>query len=455
MRIDKTLQEVKDILLPQGFTIEGSSILRDGISLFSIYEYYPFCVIYNEYGERPQDYISWFYGNDTNLNISLQDLGLLPYKGLLVTKNRLLTPEGYRKYLLECNGKSEKAQKSWAYKVLRKKNFFVTTHDGQFLPKCLCVETYLNGEKTWLLRETFYLSVSSWGRFNGGYWTLDRMYEINGEYLPLSYIISRFNECDECGYIHVDSTCPRCARRYEIKSYSERAEHTLPFKDDGEASPVYLGIELEYENCTSKAKDVYIALHNHVIVKRDGSLSSGFEIVTAPATIASHKREFKGFYDKVTGLEALSNCGMHVHVDKRSMGEMQIGKMLAFIYKKENIPSIEALAGRSFSSNRFCKASSERTLTDGLYGNLDGVSRDSAGKYEALNTSPKNTIEVRIFAPPTDETTLFMRLEFVQALVDWTKPAICSVKDAVSWEKFRAFVWGNKKMYPNLIGAIA
>jgi len=71
-----------------------------------------------------------------------------------------------------------------------------------------------------------------------------------------------------------------------------------------------------------------------------------------------------------------------------------------------------------------------------------------------LNLSPKNTVEVRIFAPPTDETTLFMRLEFVQALVDWTKPAICSVKDAVSWEKFKAFVGSNKKMYPNLIGAI-
>jgi hypothetical protein len=455
MRLNINEETLRNTLQGTDFTYDGYYIWYEGKELFRVYPSNNVLIYNYGYAGISDSYIYTYLNNERHLDITLQEMGIRPHRGLLVDKDRYLTPLGYRKYKEEAAHLTPTEQVSWAYKTLRKRSFFVTTWDGKFIPKCMATDARVDNAIVYVSIENRNELFGSLVAYGGAYWSNHNIsHEVNGYIVPLSVIIAAYQECDECGLIHSESMCPHCSAKYKIHSYSTRAEHSLPFKDEGEVKPEYIGIELEYDNCTPLAMDVYKALDKHVILKRDGSVHNGFEIVTAPATLASHKKAFKGFYDQVKGLGAEKNCGMHVHVDKRAMGQMQIGKMLAFLYARDNIANITALAGRSFATNSYCKAEAEQKVTSGISGTEYGVERRSAGKYQALNTSPTHTIEIRIFAPPKDERELFSRLEFVQALVDWTKPAICSVKDAVSWEKFKEFVWKYKKSYPNLIGVI-
>lgn len=275
--------------------------------------------------------------------------------------------------------------------------------------------------------------------------------------IPLLAIIAHFRECEDCGHIHTGTKCPVCGDRYNIREYSTKAENIFPFKKlEWEKHPEYMGIELEYEDCLDQNKAVIKALMDHAIIKRDGSIRNGFEICTAPATLASHKKAFEGFFEKVK-VAVKANCGMHVHYGRKGLTEMQQGKLLSFLYKKENIPWISKLAGRQYADNHYCQARAEKGVTEGVYGRkrfFDPIPRSHTGKYEALNLSPTHTIEFRIFAPPKDERTLFARLEFVQALADWTKPGVCSVKEASNKDLFISFVKKYRKVYPYLCGAI-
>ena len=348
---------------------------------------------------------------------------------------------------------SKVAKISWMYKKTGKKGTLITTSGGKLYPRRLTNTITIDDVDVVV---PFGYDIDNLTYYNGVYYSSNiGLYNTLNGRVPLSVIISFGQECPEHG-VYISNTCPECNRQYRVHEYSARAEGILPFKDEGEAHPDYMGIELEYENCSGNQGLVYKALPGHVIVKRDGSIRNGFEIVTAPATIGVHKKAFSGFYSKIK-LDALDNCGMHVHVDKRKMNQMQIGKLLAFIYSRENIPHLEKLAGRSFATNHYCRAEGEKQVTHGFTGrssHRDEAYRRGDGKYQALNLSPTNTLEFRIFAPPLDEKTLFSRLELVQAMVDWTKPAVCSVKDAVNWEKFVTFVNNSKKSYINLFNTI-
>lgn len=194
-------------------------------------------------------------------------------------------------------------------------------------------------------------------------------YEIAGTMRPISFIIHNVGYCEDHGY-YIGEECTACAHRYEIRRYGTKAEDIFPFKDDGEKNPVYMGIELEYEDCLNQRKAVVDALKDHVIIKADGSIRYGFEICTAPATIGVHKKAFQDFFGKAK-LAIKSNCGMHVHVDRRKMGELQLGKLLSFMYKKDNESFITVIAGRNFAKNYYCRAEVERGVTDNFSSRTD------------------------------------------------------------------------------------
>ena len=388
----------------------------------------------------------------------LNMLGLAPSIGFPHVIRGWVRPDLWREYLEKSAGKKEREKRGILLAITGTAGLLAKDGlTGELLLKANSNREWVNGKRIYysslnrhLLDDMYYDGSQYWER-NG------HEYVINGNAIPFAAIVATYEECSECGLIHNKDDCPVCSRKYIIREYHARAEAVFPFKDDGEKHPEYMGIELEYEDCRDQVKPVLLALKDHAIIKRDGSILNGFEITTAPATLAAHKKAFSGFFGKVK-VVVKSNCGMHVHFGKKHLTEMQKGKLLAFLYKKENIPIISSLAGRQYASNHYCKAEIERKVTDGVYSRTnirDKECRRSPGKYEALNTSPQTTVEFRIFAPPKDEYTLFYRLEFVQAMVDWTKPGICSVKDVTDWQKFTAFVASYKKFYPNLWKEIA
>lgn len=446
---EKPYEAFEAATLPEGWEWKDSGLYYEGVCHYYISQYTNELVTVDVY--KHQD--GWFYSEvRPQVAYAYHILSLLWPEEIPEGLYRgFIHPKLWDEFLSATTGKTGQYKRSWMYKITGVRGTLAKDYKtGELFPKTMLKSVWLDGGYKYFIDTSFLLDPEEYFYYGGRYYTLgDHYYEVAGRKIPFSFLVTHYNYCDEHG-IYYGTECQDCKKKYQIREYNTRAEAILPFKDNGEHSPVYMGIELEYEDCKSQVKAVVDALKDHAIVKRDGSITYGFEICTAPATLAVHKKAFAGFFDKVK-LFVKQNCGMHVHVDRRKMGEMQLGKLLAFLYKKENIPWIEAIAGRAYSKNNYCQASKERKVTDNFHSRHEFYAkrvRDSAGKYEALNTSPTDTIEFRIFSPPKDAKTLYMRLEFVQALFDWTLPGVCGVKEAANIESFKGFVKKYRKVYP-------
>jgi len=244
---------------------------------------------------------------------------------------------------------------------------------------------------------------------------------------------------DEEGY------CETCAERHStqlIAGYCDKSANRLWSETEDK---LRFGVELEvegYESAENAAK--YIRRHltaAYCTLKRDGSLGeSGVEIVTRPDSIEVHKKMFAPLFADSPG-RALSSwntgrCGMHVHVSRDALSQLQIGKMLCFVNEPAARAFITKIAGRAPCN--WCKVHKKK---------ISGAKLET-DRYTALNVTGKHTVEVRIFKGTLAEAAFLKNLEFVQALVAFTAPASRSIADATS---HRAFCnWLPKKTYPHL-----
>lgn len=179
------------------------------------------------------------------------------------------------------------------------------------------------------------------------------------------------------------------------------------------------------------------------IIKHDGSIGYGFEIVTAPMTLNVCYEKFEPFLQwfrdtKLFRTFKSPQCGIHIHVSRDALSPLQIGKIISFIHAPTNKEFIEVIAQRK--SNHYCDWSQDKKTSD--------VLRASGNKYEALNLNNAHTIEFRIFQSDSRQVNFFKNLEFVQALIDYTK--IASISDTRDYSGFMKFVYRNVKDYRNL-----
>ena len=192
-------------------------------------------------------------------------------------------------------------------------------------------------------------------------------------------------------------------------------------KDRPQVNPLYLGVELEverrkdcpYEIGEMTHNDFYTDKGQFAIMKSDGSLSNGFEIVTCPATLNAHRESWDKFFNgkSIKHLKSWNTdtTGMHVHISRNHLYQLEIGKLLVFINDQKNEEFINHIAGRS--SDQWAKKSPKKIM--------DCV--NSSDKYEAVNMSHRNTIELRIFKGNLAKQGMFRVLEFVHALVGFSK----------------------------------
>jgi ribosomal protein S26 len=185
----------------------------------------------------------------------------------------------------------------------------------------------------------------------------------------------------------------------------------------GSRKSVMYGVELEVNTDKDGAvpKTLELLDRRHVYLKYDGSLNSGFEIVTHPHTLAEHRKLWPGFFadvpDGVTSFKS-GECGMHVHIERAKLTRLQIGKIMVFLNAPQNRRFVEAIAQRS--ENRYCKIY-EKKLTNPVYVN------DHDERYEALNVTNRHTVEVRIFRGTVRADRFWKNMEFVDAMVQWTR----------------------------------
>ena len=202
----------------------------------------------------------------------------------------------------------------------------------------------------------------------------------------------------------------------------EHCDFTVSDKDRTELYPLYMGVELEVERrngCPYEIGEMTTNdFHNgktgqFAIMKSDGSLSNGFEIVTCPATLNAHRENWDKFLngDSIKHLKSWNTdtTGMHIHISRNHLTQLNIGKLLVFINDSKNEEFVNHIAGRN--SDQWAKKSPKKIL--------DCV--QSSEKYEAVNMSHRNTIEFRIFKGNLAKQGLFRVMEFVHALVGFSK----------------------------------
>jgi hypothetical protein len=187
-----------------------------------------------------------------------------------------------------------------------------------------------------------------------------------------------------------------------------------------------IGVELEVEyngnnvSISEKAMEVSTALNSNgqrVIIKGDGSLSHGFEIVTRPMGRHYHIELWGGLLTQSVrrGLQSwdTSTCGLHTHIPQF----LNTGKDASAVLAVEH-PAIRnfvlSLAGRE--NSRWCKFHTIRNKADaGRY--IGSRTRRSFDRYVAVNTNSRhNTHELRIFRGNLRPASILRAVEFAEAV---------------------------------------
>jgi|TARA_R110001606_G_scaffold346008_1_gene494901 hypothetical protein len=230
--------------------------------------------------------------------------------------------------------------------------------------------------------------------------------------------------------------------RYDYDVMDRLSKMKLSNEPDINRKTLLAGLECEWEarnDCPSDFPEQIDSLFDgqYCMFKGDGSLRNGFEMVTAPCTLAYHKNKLDKLFswhnwtdsDSNTRVKAWNTdtCGIHVHLNRASFTASQIGKLQVIINEPVNRNFIEAVAGRK--ANEYAKFKQKRIA--------EGGQRDY-NKYEAVNTAHAQSIELRIFRGNATKNGILRVLEFSFALGEYVQQ--CSFnelhyRDFLKWFK--------------------
>lgn len=292
-----------------------------------------------------------------------------------------------------------------------------------------------------------------------------------------------FSYCDNCErHVIAEDGC-ECGDEDEIiADYSSRVT-TVPLG----VGPVWAGVELEVESHgdrNAQAKAILEIMGDFIIIKNDGSLQNGFEIVTRPASLDIQRKMWTKFFEKrPDGISSWKKgtCGMHVHMTRRgvtkhgeryrdldayqsaygaltkqqdkaletplgkvnprypAMSNLTVAKMVMFVNAPRNYRLVTKIAGRT--GERWARIYEKKGVKDAL------AERD---RYEAINLTGQETIEFRIFRGTLLPSGFFKNLEFCFALKDYCASAGNSFVECQNSDAFIKFVNGRKKEFPHL-----
>ena len=187
---------------------------------------------------------------------------------------------------------------------------------------------------------------------------------------------------------------------------------------------MYLGVEIEVEATRGAELDegAETATSERFYCKHDGSLSNGFEIVSHPATWEWWRTADLDFTDELReqGFRSYNTetCGMHVHVSRNVLSQLDIYKLLKFC---KNAPGFLLKVSRRKKANLQRWAAIGREGPDVLVLKAKGDHNSPACRYEALNVTGGSTVEFRLFRGTLDKHAIRRNLAFVQALILYVK----------------------------------
>jgi hypothetical protein len=273
----------------------------------------------------------------------------------------------------------------------------------------------------------------------------------------------RYAYCRYCGEVVaaeelLDGYCTDCYRecRSVILPYHKTDAHT--FVGNG----VHYGVELEIEARDRDAEEVAEELwewlgkrSKYFELKHDSSLNNGFEIVSQPATLRAHKAELRWREIletlKELGCRATRRCGLHIHVGKGAISSRAEDNIVLFMATASW--QVKKLSRRS--DMYYCKLNHEAagiSEAEPARKKVEAVSRmKMAGRYCALNVSPRDTVELRLFAATLNPTKFYGSLEFYDAIITFAHShSVATMLSPNAWQRFVEFV-RRQPQYPNLM----
>jgi len=237
---------------------------------------------------------------------------------------------------------------------------------------------------------------------------------------------------------------------------SRRNLKKIPSAFDKRSSNVFLGMELEIEtdrdNRYDKAQDLLDHIgsitvqgkdYNYCLLENDGSLSYGFEMVTAWTGLDVHEKQLKYFNQQFRGMRShnTSTCGLHVHIDKSDMTTLHASKIVLFINDPNNLSLVKCIARRDSAS--YAKIKDKKTDNHWLKqtrdhdNKRDQIKYLNYDRYEAVNFQNDKTVEFRLFKGSLVYSTIMACLEFTYSTYFFCKES--SINDLTT-HKFLEFI---------------
>lgn len=176
--------------------------------------------------------------------------------------------------------------------------------------------------------------------------------------------------------------------------------------------------------------------------KHDGSLNSGFEIVSHPMTLDFHQTAmpWPEVLEEAVELGYRSHqartCGLHIHVNRTAFGDTEIQQELAIA---RVLYLVEKFWDELLKFSRRTQSQLDRWAARYGYKEHPMQILDKAkgryinGRYFAVNLLNRNTIEFRLFRGTLKYNTLIATLQLVNK--------ICEVAVNLSDEPLKALAW--------------
>lgn len=228
-----------------------------------------------------------------------------------------------------------------------------------------------------------------------------------------------------------------------------------------------IGVEIETQFTRKKMRDLerHILAHQSIealgnefaFVKHDGSLAGnrkdgsggdfGFEIVSAPADLRTHRLMWPKLHDmpdfsKLRAWDTL-RCGMHVHFEKALLSTLQIGRVLIFVNHPANRSFMQKVAGRS--ETNYC-----RYLNKKYRDCLTKLEWSDDNRRQAFNVVPEKTVEFRMFRGTVNPRHIIRNIEFCDALLSFCGMSARSLREMGDYGKFILYCSDNRKTWPLL-----
>jgi len=180
-------------------------------------------------------------------------------------------------------------------------------------------------------------------------------------------------------------------------------------------------------------------------LKHDGSLDEGFEIVSHPGTLRTHKQVYRwgDILSKLQKWECSSamnsTCGLHVHCNKSFLGGTNSSSVYG--YKINRFVH---------SHRRELKLLGRRDSDYASFGRAELDNLFSGERRQAANLAPSQTIEFRFPRGTLHIGHFFSTLELIDCIMRYMNTINVQEASVKNWEAFKRFI-GKQKEYTFLL----